>query len=85
MSSASVITVGTPWTCNKTMPWATSSSSSVQIPPIPITSTGTIDTNELTALAKQAQQLGLDEKLTLIHSYGFVAGKYMELAGSAAA
>jgi branched-chain amino acid transport system substrate-binding protein len=33
---------------------------------------------------KQAQQLGLDEKLTLIHSYGFVAGKYMELAGSAA-
>src|ERR1700761_2554991 len=34
---------------------------------------------------KQAQQLGLDEKATLIHSYGFVAGKYMELAGSAAA
>ena len=34
---------------------------------------------------KQAQQLGLDEKLTLIHSYGFVTGKYMELAGSAAA
>jgi branched-chain amino acid transport system substrate-binding protein len=34
---------------------------------------------------KQAQQLGLDEKLTLIHSYGFVAGKYMELAGRAAA
>jgi branched-chain amino acid transport system substrate-binding protein len=34
---------------------------------------------------KQAQQLGLDEKITLIHSYGFVAGKYMELAGSAAA
>jgi branched-chain amino acid transport system substrate-binding protein len=33
---------------------------------------------------KQAQQLGLDEKLTLIHSYGFVAGKYMELAGGAA-
>jgi branched-chain amino acid transport system substrate-binding protein len=34
---------------------------------------------------KQAQQLGLDEKLTLIHSYGFVTGKYMELAGGAAA
>lgn len=34
---------------------------------------------------KQAQQLGLDEKLTLIHSYGFVTGKYMELAGTAAA
>lgn len=34
---------------------------------------------------KQAQQLGLDEKLPLIHSYGFVTGKYMELAGSAAA
>jgi branched-chain amino acid transport system substrate-binding protein len=34
---------------------------------------------------KQAQQLGLDEKLTLVHSYGFVTGKYMELAGSAAA
>jgi branched-chain amino acid transport system substrate-binding protein len=34
---------------------------------------------------KQAQQLGFDEKLTLIHSYGFVTGKYMELAGSAAA
>ena len=34
---------------------------------------------------KQAQQLGLDEKLTFIHSYGFVTGKYMELAGSAAA
>jgi branched-chain amino acid transport system substrate-binding protein len=33
---------------------------------------------------KQAQQLGLDQKLTLIHSYGFVAGKYMELAGTAA-
>ena len=33
---------------------------------------------------KQAQQLGLGEKLTLIHSYGFVTGKYMELAGSAA-
>jgi hypothetical protein len=25
---------------------------------------------------KQAQQLGLDEKLTLVHSYGFVTGKY---------
>jgi branched-chain amino acid transport system substrate-binding protein len=34
---------------------------------------------------KQAQQLGLDEKLTLVHSYGFVTGKYMELAGGAAA
>jgi len=34
---------------------------------------------------KQAQQLGLDEKLALVHSYGFVTGKYMELAGSAAA
>jgi branched-chain amino acid transport system substrate-binding protein len=34
---------------------------------------------------KQAQQLGLDEKLTLVHSYGFVTGKYMDLAGSAAA
>jgi branched-chain amino acid transport system substrate-binding protein len=34
---------------------------------------------------KQAQQLGLDEKAQLIHSYGFVAGKYMDLAGSAAA
>jgi branched-chain amino acid transport system substrate-binding protein len=33
---------------------------------------------------KQAQQLGLDEKATLIHSYGFVSGKYMTLAGSAA-
>lgn len=33
---------------------------------------------------KQAQQLGLDQKLTLIHSYGFVSGKYMALAGSAA-
>ena len=31
---------------------------------------------------KQAQQLGLDEKLTLIHSYGFVTGKYMELAAA---
>jgi branched-chain amino acid transport system substrate-binding protein len=33
---------------------------------------------------KQAQQLGLDQSATLIHSYGFVAGKYMALAGSAA-
>lgn len=32
---------------------------------------------------KQAQQLGLD-KLTLIHSYGFVDQRYMELAGDAA-
>jgi branched-chain amino acid transport system substrate-binding protein len=32
---------------------------------------------------KQAQQLGLDEHVTLIHSYGFVANRYMELAGSA--
>ena len=32
---------------------------------------------------KQAQQLGLD-KLTLIHSYGFVDKRYMDLAGSAA-
>jgi branched-chain amino acid transport system substrate-binding protein len=33
---------------------------------------------------KQAQQLGLDEKATLVHGYGFVSGKYMTLAGSAA-
>lgn len=33
---------------------------------------------------KQAQQLGLDESTQLIHGYGFVAGKYMDLAGSAA-
>jgi len=33
---------------------------------------------------KQAQQLGLDESTQLIHGYGFVSGKYMELAGSAA-
>jgi len=32
---------------------------------------------------KQAQQLGLD-KLTLIHSYGFVDQRYMKLAGDAA-
>jgi branched-chain amino acid transport system substrate-binding protein len=32
---------------------------------------------------KQAQQLGLD-KLTLIHSYGFVDQRYMQLAGDAA-
>ena len=32
---------------------------------------------------KQAQQLGLD-KLTLIHSYGFVDERYMKLAGDAA-
>ena len=32
---------------------------------------------------KQAQQLGLD-KLTLIHSYGFVDQRYMRLAGDAA-
>ncbi|MBJ3778500.1 ABC transporter substrate-binding protein [Acuticoccus mangrovi] len=32
---------------------------------------------------KQAQQLGLDKR-TLLHSYGFVAPQYMELAGSAA-
>jgi len=33
---------------------------------------------------KQAQQLGLD-KLTLIHSYGFVDQRYMQLAGDSAA
>ena len=33
---------------------------------------------------KQAQQLGLDKK-TLIHSYGFVSSRYMQLAGDAAA
>jgi branched-chain amino acid transport system substrate-binding protein len=33
---------------------------------------------------KQAQQLGLDDKAQLVHSYGFVSGKYMTLAGSAA-
>ncbi len=33
---------------------------------------------------KQAQQLGLDESTQLIHGYGFVAGRYMELAGTAA-
>jgi len=33
---------------------------------------------------KQAQQLGLDQHITLVHSYGFVANKYMQLAGSAA-
>jgi len=32
---------------------------------------------------KQAQQLGLD-KLTLVHSYGFVDQRYMQLAGDAA-
>ena len=32
---------------------------------------------------KQAQQLGLDKR-TLIHSYGFVSSRYMELAGDAA-
>jgi branched-chain amino acid transport system substrate-binding protein len=32
---------------------------------------------------KQAMQLGLDER-TLIHSYGFVSAKYMELAAAAA-
>jgi branched-chain amino acid transport system substrate-binding protein len=32
---------------------------------------------------KQAQQLGLD-KLTLVHSYGFVDQRYMKLAGDAA-
>jgi len=32
---------------------------------------------------KQAQQLGLD-KMTLIHSYGFVDQRYMQLAGDAA-
>jgi len=32
---------------------------------------------------KQAQQLGLDSR-TLIHSYGFVSSRYMELAGDAA-
>ncbi|MEW5422923.1 ABC transporter substrate-binding protein [Amorphus sp. 3PC139-8] len=32
---------------------------------------------------KQAMQLGLDKR-TLIHSYGFVSAKYMELAGAAA-
>lgn len=32
---------------------------------------------------KQAQQLGMDD-LTLIHSYGFVSQRYMELAGDAA-
>ena len=31
---------------------------------------------------KQAQQLGLDKR-TLIHSYGFVSQRYMELAGDA--
>ncbi len=33
---------------------------------------------------KQAQQLGLDQKAQLVHSYGFVSGKYMNLAGGAA-
>jgi branched-chain amino acid transport system substrate-binding protein len=33
---------------------------------------------------KQAQQLGMD-KMNLIHSYGFVDQRYMELAGDAAA
>ncbi len=33
---------------------------------------------------KQAQQLGLDSRLTLIHSYGFVDQRYMQLAGDAA-
>ena len=32
---------------------------------------------------KQAQQLGMD-KMNLIHSYGFVSQKYMELAGDSA-
>ena len=33
---------------------------------------------------KQARQLGLDTKLQLIHGYGFVTPRYMELAGDAA-
>jgi branched-chain amino acid transport system substrate-binding protein len=33
---------------------------------------------------KQAQQLGLDESTQLVHGYGFVSGRYMDLAGSAA-
>ncbi|MDR3530199.1 MAG: ABC transporter substrate-binding protein [Rhodopila sp.] len=33
---------------------------------------------------KQAQQLALHEQATLIHGYGFVANRYMELAGNAA-
>lgn len=33
---------------------------------------------------KQAQQLGLDSKMALIHSYGFVDQRYMQLAGDAA-
>ncbi|HYZ33403.1 MAG TPA: ABC transporter substrate-binding protein, partial [Crenalkalicoccus sp.] len=33
---------------------------------------------------RQARQLGLDDHRQLIHSYGFVAQRYMELAGEAA-
>ena len=33
---------------------------------------------------KQSQQLGLDSKMALIHSYGFVDQRYMQLAGDAA-
>ena len=33
---------------------------------------------------KQARQLGLDTKIQLIHGYGFVTPRYMELAGDAA-